>query len=187
MTLENMKVAVATLDPAKAFGLSAFGPLHFRRVSNGVPGDWRPLATLVRLPVLKGLECPPAGPGATCELSGVNLFLLDSLSDDPQFSQPTKVPDGFTGQVLPVQRPTAGRLYVKLRDDPSVVSTVAIDLSAAPVPQDARPAAPHTPDSSVQQPLMQAPAPPAPQTQPNAAVGGAANQAAQASVSPHSP
>jgi hypothetical protein len=189
MTLESMKVAVATLDPAKAFGLSAFGPLRFRRVSNGVPGDWRPLATLVRLPVLKGLECPPAASsGATCELSGVNLFLLDSLSDDPQFSQPTKVPDGFTGQVLPVQRPTAGRLYVKLRDDPSVVSTVAIDLAAAPVPQDAHPAAPHTQDSPVQQPLTQAPLPPAPPTQTNAAVGGAVNQAAaQASVSPHSP
>jgi hypothetical protein len=128
MTLQNTKVAVATLDPAKALGSSAFGPLQFRVVSRGVAGDWRPLATLVRLPVLKSVECPPAGSGTSCELSGANLFLLDSVSGDPQFSQATLVPDGFTGSAVPVQRPTEGHIYVKLRDDPSVVSTVAFDV-----------------------------------------------------------
>src|SRR3546814_1604697 len=54
--LENSKVALASLEPAKAFGFSAFGPLKFRPVVNGVAGDWQALATLVRLPVLKRSE-----------------------------------------------------------------------------------------------------------------------------------
>ena len=58
MTLENAKVALATLDPAKAFGGSAFGPLKFRVIVNGAAGDWQPLATLVRLPELQNLKCP---------------------------------------------------------------------------------------------------------------------------------
>src|SRR3984893_14797132 len=136
MTLENSNVAVATLDPAKAFGSSAFGPLRFRMVSTGVAGDWRPLATLVRLPVLKSLECP-ATLEMDCKLSGVNLFLLDSVSGDPQFTQPVQVPDGFPGRALPVPRPTEGQLYVKLRDDPSVISVAVLDLRPPPseVPQ----------------------------------------------------
>jgi hypothetical protein len=156
MTLQNAKVAVATLDPARAFGGSAFGLLRFRRVSEGVAGDWQPLATLVRLPLLKSIDCP-ASTADACKLSGANLFLLDSISGDPQFSQPTQVPDGFTGQSLPVQHPTSGHLYVKLRDDPSVVSTVAFDT---PPPQHAAdapaPAAPGAPP----------PTPPAPQALP---------------------
>ena len=43
LTLADAKVAVATFDPAKAFGFSAFGPLKFRVVNKGVAGDWQPL------------------------------------------------------------------------------------------------------------------------------------------------
>ena len=55
LMLENPSVAVATLNPAKAFGGSAFGPLQFRINSKGVTGDWQQLASLVRLPTLKEL------------------------------------------------------------------------------------------------------------------------------------
>jgi len=144
MTLQNTQIAVATLDPGKAFGPSAFGPLHFRRVSGGVAGEWQPLGTLVRLPQLKSIDCPQSAADA-CRLSGSNLFLLDSVSGDPQFSQPTQVPDGFTGQSLPVQRPTAGQLYVKLRDDPGVVSTVAFEVPALAPAQEQGPPAPPEP------------------------------------------
>ena len=61
--LADAHVAVARLDPAKAFGSSAFGPLRFRVVADGVPGSWVPLATLVRLPRLTSLECPDHGGG----------------------------------------------------------------------------------------------------------------------------
>jgi hypothetical protein len=133
LTLENSKVALATLDPAKAFGGSAFGPLKFRVIANGASGDWQPLATLVRLPVLQTLKCP-AGADEQCRLSGSNLFLVDSVASDPQFSNSVAVPDGFPGYVLPVPRPQSGELYVKLRDDPSVVNQVTLAAEKLPPP-----------------------------------------------------
>jgi hypothetical protein len=133
MTLENAKVALATLDPAKAFGGSAFGPLKFRIVESGTAGDWQPLATLVRLPELHDLKCP-AGADEECRLSGTNLFLVDSVASDPQFDHPVEVPDGFPGYVLPVPHPAGGQLYLKLRDDPSVVNQVTLAAENLPPP-----------------------------------------------------
>ncbi len=133
MTLENGKVALATLDPAKAFGGSAFGPLKFRVIENGTAGDWQPLATLVRLPELHDLKCPP-GADEQCRLSGSNLFLVDSVASDPQFANPVAVPDGFPGYVLPVPHPRGGELYLKLRDDPSVVNQVTLAAETLPPP-----------------------------------------------------
>ncbi len=125
ITLENAQVAVATVNPAKAFGASAFGLLQFRLVSKGIAGDWQPLGNLVRLPILKDLTCPPT-PELACKLSGSNLFLVDSVSNDPEFRHPTQVPDGFLGSALPVPHPGAGPLYVKLRDDSSVINPTTL-------------------------------------------------------------
>jgi hypothetical protein len=132
VTLENSQVAVATLNPAKAFGASAFGPLQFRVVAKGMTGDWQPLGTLVRLPVLKDLTCPSTAELA-CKLTGSNLFLIDSLSNDPAFAHPVQVPDGFLGSALPVPHPTAGTLYVKLRDDPSIINLTTLETQQLPV------------------------------------------------------
>jgi hypothetical protein len=127
---------VATLDPGKAFGTSAFGPLQFRVVTaTGVPGDWQKLGTLVRLPVLKDLKCPST-PDLACKLSGSNLFLVDSISSDPGFSHPVQVPDGFPGYSMPVPHPTDGNLYVKLRDDPSVVNSSGLGAQVLPPTSD---------------------------------------------------
>jgi hypothetical protein len=131
LMLENSQVAVATLNPSKAFGGAAFGPLQFRIVSIGAVGDWQPLVNLVRLPMLKDLKCP-ATPELACKLSGSNLFLIDAVSDDPTFEHSVKVPDGFLGSALPVPHPTAGSLYVKLRDDPSVVNKTALATQEIP-------------------------------------------------------
>ncbi len=125
LTLQDARIAVARLDPAKAFGPSTFGPLRYRVVSHGVAGDWQSVATLVRLPVLKELSCPD-GTDGPCRLIGVNLFLLDSVSADSRFGAPTSIPDGFTGSVLSVPRPAKGELYVKLRDDPGVISVAVL-------------------------------------------------------------
>lgn len=137
LTLEDAKIALATLDPAKAFGPSAFGQLQFRVVDDGVPGSWQPLATLVRLPVLHDLKCP-ADPDQPCRLTGANLFLVDSVSSDPAFANPVQVPDGFPGYLLPVPHPAAGELYLKLRDDPGVINQVALNAEPIPVPPAAR-------------------------------------------------
>lgn len=131
--LENSKVALATIEPAKAFGFSAFGPLKFRAVVNQVAGDWQPLATLVRLPILRTLKCP-ADPKLACVLSGADLFLLDSVSGTPQFDQAVQVSDGFPGASLPVPHPTSGKLYVKLRDEPGVINPVVLDVQTLPSP-----------------------------------------------------
>ena len=137
LTLADAKVAVATLDPAKAFGSSAFGPLKFRVVNKSAAGDWQSLATLVRLPVLQALQCPSA-PEQTCKLTGSNLFLVDSVSGDPEFKDAVQVPDGFPGRALPVPRPGKSGLYLKLRDDPAVVNSATVVAEELPAPPAAR-------------------------------------------------
>ncbi|MGC2459869.1 MAG: hypothetical protein WA446_02665 [Steroidobacteraceae bacterium] len=144
ITLEDAEVAVVRLDPARALGPSAFGPLHFRVVAHDATGDWQPLVTLVRLPMLNDLKCP-ATRELACKLSGSSLFLVDSVSSNPQFDHPVQVPDGFPGYALPVPRPTDGPLYVKLRDDPSVVNVTTLVAQQLPPSSDeiARAAARH--------------------------------------------
>jgi hypothetical protein len=129
--LETARVAVATLDPAKAFGFSAFGPLKFRAVIGAVAGDWQPLTSLVRLPVLRELKCP-ANPALACRLSGSDLFLLEAVSGNAQFEQAVQVSDGFPGSSLPVPHPVDGKLYVKLRDEPSQINAVMLDAQLLP-------------------------------------------------------
>jgi hypothetical protein len=127
LTLESAQVAVATLNPSKAFGPSTFGALKFRLNVKGVTSDWQPLANLVRLPSLQELKCP-AAPELACKLIGINLFLIDSVAGDPEFTHPMLVPDGFLGSALPVPHPTAGPLYVRLRDNPLVINPTLLTV-----------------------------------------------------------
>jgi hypothetical protein len=130
LMLQDQQTALAVLHPAKSLGASAFGPLRFRPVAaDGEKGDWHPLVTLVRLPKLQELRCPNS-PDQQCTLHGSSLYLLDSISTDPQFQQSTPVPDGFSGSTLNVPHPSGADLYVKLRDDRSAVNKV--DLPVLP-------------------------------------------------------
>lgn len=130
LTMQDEQTVLARLDPRKGLGASAFGPLRFRPVSStGEKGDWQPLITLVRLPTLEGLRCPNSNE-QQCILSGSGLYLLDSISTDPQFQQSMPVPDGFAGSTLKVPHPGGQDLYVKLRDDPSTVNK--LDLPVLP-------------------------------------------------------
>ncbi|MGA9632360.1 MAG: hypothetical protein WBQ63_13115 [Candidatus Acidiferrales bacterium] len=128
LVLEDSKNALAILDPLKSFGPSAFGPVQFRAVSaDGEKGDWQPLANLVRIPSLKEVRCPD-DPTQQCSLSGSNLFLLDSVASDPQFKNMVPVPLGYVDSSLNVPRPVGTLLYIKLRDDPTTVDTVALPV-----------------------------------------------------------
>ena len=132
LVLQDAQTALGVLDPAKAFGASAFGPLRFRAIdANGTAGEWQNLGTLVRLPALKEIRCsvPTA---KTCALSGSDLFLLSAVSTSPDFDEDAQVPDGFTGTTLDVPRPSpasaAESLYLKLRDDPTAVQNVNLPV-----------------------------------------------------------
>jgi hypothetical protein len=128
LQLQDSQTVLATLDPLKSFGASAFGALRFRPVdSDGAVGDWQPLVTLVRIPALKDVRCPDAA-DKQCMLSGTNLFLIDSVASDEQFTHNVAVPSGFVDSTLRVPRPNGTLLYVKLRDDPSVVNRVVLPV-----------------------------------------------------------
>lgn len=126
LTLQDSQTVIAVLDPLKSFGASAFGPLRFRPVdADGGKGDWQPLATLVRIPSLKEVRCPNS-PDKQCGLAGSNLFLIDSVASDPEFTHTISVPIGFADSSLNVPRPNGTLLYIKLRDDPATVNTLTL-------------------------------------------------------------
>jgi hypothetical protein len=122
LTLEDSRNVLIELEPLKTFGRSCFGALRFRPVSaDGRKGDWQPLAILVRVPFLTELHCTKSS-DKQCSLSGSNLFLIDSVASDPEFNNRVEVPVGFMNTMLAVPRPVGELLYIRLRDDPSIVS-----------------------------------------------------------------
>lgn len=126
LVLQDAHNVLATLDPLKSFGPSAFGPLRFRPVdSNGTKGDWQALVTLVRTPSLKEIRCP-AKPDEQCTLIGTRLFLIDSVAADPEFKHTVSIPIGFAETSVSVPRIEGAPMYVKLRDDPSIANTVIL-------------------------------------------------------------
>ena len=124
---QDAQTVMATLDPLKSFGPSAFGPLRFRAVDGVAKGDWQPLATLVRFPALKEVRCPES-PDKQCVLRGTNLFLISSVASDPEFKHSVPVPEGFVASTLSVPRPENSLLYVKLRDNPTSVNPAAVSV-----------------------------------------------------------
>src|SRR6266403_938159 len=128
LVMQDAETALATLEPLKSFGASAFGALRFRAISEeGRKGDWLPLATLVRLPALKEIRCPDS-PDNQCRLSGTNLFLLESVASDPQFTHNIPVPAGFADTSLTVPRPNGTLLYIKLRDEPGTANMAVLPV-----------------------------------------------------------
>lgn len=128
LILQDASSALAVLDPLKAFGPAAFGPLQFRAVdAEGTKGDWQSLATLVRIPSLTEIRCPDS-PEKDCTLHGSNLFLLESVAADPKFTTPVAVPAGYVDESIAVPRPNGTLLYIKLRDDPSTTATASLPV-----------------------------------------------------------
>jgi hypothetical protein len=175
LVLQDNSTILGSFDPLKSFGPSAFGKLQLRVIdASGAPGDWIPLGTLVRVPVVASVKCarathaaaaaaaaaatraadasdapattaasgppPPVNDTATpaandpnmqCTLNGTSLFLIDSISSDPQFTHSVSVPDGYTNPTLAVPRPSSGELYLHLRDDPTIANTITVPPNAA--------------------------------------------------------
>ena len=153
LMLEDTSTAMASLAPLARFGLSAFGPVAVRVISDeGIPGDWITLGTLVRLPTFKDLRCPRAA-NKPCMLTGANLFLVSLIAATPDLSNATDVPQDFTGTQLNVPHPVNGTLSLRLRDDPTTVQTLTL-----PVTPTSPPTGPQTPTPP--QPAATTPAPP---------------------------
>lgn len=131
LTLQDSRTVFAVLDPMKLLGPSAFGPLKFRPVAaDGAEGDWQPLINLVRVPALTDVRCSTRD--KQCTLSGDKLFLIDEVSADPDFNNSVKVPDGFAEAALVIPPLKGKTLYLKLRDDPTVVDTAVAPAPASP-------------------------------------------------------
>lgn len=148
LIMQNHHTLVGTLDPLKAFGTSAFGPLRLRAVDpDGTAGDWIPLITLVRLPTLNDVHCPSEA-SQPCTVTGSGLYLVDSIATDAGFTNPTGVPEGFIGTTLSLSRPGKTGFYLKLRDDPTAanVVTIPVSIQRPPVTQRAQKVAPPKPE-----------------------------------------
>jgi hypothetical protein len=127
LVLQDDYTAVATLDPLKAFGQSAFGKLQMRPVAaDGTPGNWTPLGILVRAPQITAVHCTTTA-APTCTIDASNLFFVQSFGAAKDFSNPTDVPTGFAENNFAVPTPSDGEtLYLKLRDDPSAVASITL-------------------------------------------------------------
>jgi len=116
-------VLVATMR-ASDLPPASFGPLRYRLVkADGQLGAWQPLATLARLPRITGFACDSGG-SLPCTLTGRNLFLLDAVGADGDFTRAASVQPGFTGSSLKVPRPADGALHLRLRDAPQAKVTL---------------------------------------------------------------
>lgn len=104
-------VVVATIAPQAAFGPAVSGELRIRAWRGGAAGDWQKLATLVRLPVLTGIECRDA-----CTVTGRDLFLIAAIGTAPDMTGAVTLPGGFVGTSVSVPRGGDGTLYLKLHD-----------------------------------------------------------------------
>ena len=151
MVLQDAHTAIGSLYPAKVFGASAFGPLQFRAVlGDGTAGDWMPLGSLVRTPVILSVVCPrplvrpgsgastdvPPAADAGCTMTGSDLFLIDSVAGDSSFSSPAAVPVGFAGDSMPVPRPADNHtLYLKLRDDTATSVSLSVPSGNSQAPR----------------------------------------------------
>jgi hypothetical protein len=127
LVLQDDHTAVATLDPLKAFGQSAFGPLAMRPVAaDGTMGDWTRLGVLVRTPEISEVKCTTAD-AVTCAVNGKNLFLVQSFGAEKDFAKSADVPTGFAQGEFAVPTPADGAtLYLKLRDDPGAAAIVKL-------------------------------------------------------------
>jgi hypothetical protein len=129
LMLEDADTALGVVEPLTKFGSSAFGPLQARAISaDGVPGEWVPLGTLVRIPGFRDLHCPRSL-SKPCTLTGTNLFLALSISSTPDFDDSVDVPADFTGTQLTVPHPVNGDLYLRLRDDPETIQTLSMSVT----------------------------------------------------------
>jgi hypothetical protein len=163
LLLQDPHTIVATLDPLRSFGPSAFGALRMRAiypVAASRHGDRHPseASTDTAATTIDSDTDDPASPASdwqplvtlvriptlsqlqcpvevaqSCTITGLNFFLLQAVSASPDFSNPLPVPDGYTGTTLTVPHASAATVFFKLRDDPASIDSAILPMPAPPV------------------------------------------------------
>jgi hypothetical protein len=163
LLLQDPHTIVATLDPLRSFGPSAFGALRMRAIYPAPAGHHNehhpseaskePEAASAETatddpaspasdwqPLVTLVRIPtlsqlqcPADVTQPCTVTGLSFFLLQGVSANPDFSNPISVPDGFTGSTLSVPHPSAGTIFFKLRDDPTSINSAILPMPAPAV------------------------------------------------------
>lgn len=92
LVLQDNSTILGSFDPLKAFGPSAFGKLQLRAIdASGAPGDWIPLGTLVRVPIIASVKCArSARAAATAAASAASR--ATAAGDTPVASEGTPPP-----------------------------------------------------------------------------------------------
>ena len=133
LILQDERTVVAAFSPLKVFGESGFGKLAMRPVAkDGTKGAWKELGTLIRTPKVTDIQCTYAGL-STCLVKGAHLFFVQSFSASKSFEHAVEVPMGFDETQFAVPAPLdRSTIYLKLRDDPSVMATISLLMERAP-------------------------------------------------------
>jgi hypothetical protein len=109
LILEGPDTVLATLQPLRAFGPSAFGPIRMRAVTpEGSAGDWLPLVTLVRLPTFTRLSCPvaPSPPRSkSAKATATSASSTTSDSAAPVAEVESAAPSADTAAATPAPAP----------------------------------------------------------------------------------
>jgi hypothetical protein len=121
-------------EPAQANLKSEKPPATENRLVTEKSGDSKADEKTTESPKPAGLEIKPGEGKAEqeCTLAGDKLFLIDSISADPDFTSSITVPDGFVEARLTIPAPKGKTLYIKLRDDPSIVDTAVLPVTEVP-------------------------------------------------------
>jgi hypothetical protein len=99
LILQDTATMLGSFDPLKSFGPSAFGKLQLRAIdSSGAPGDWLPLGTLVRVPVIASVKCQRATRAAAAAAAESHV---DATSDAPATAESTGPPPPVSGAATP--------------------------------------------------------------------------------------
>lgn len=111
VVMQDATTLLASFDPLKSFGPSAFGKLQLRAIdASGAPGDWLPLGTLVRVPLVAAVHCQrlsKAAPAPAAESDAPKATEGQTASGQTAAGQ-TAAGQTAAGQTAAVNPPTPG-------------------------------------------------------------------------------
>jgi hypothetical protein len=101
LVLQDSSTLLGSFDPLKSFGPSAFGKLQLRALdSSGAPGDWIPLGTLVRVPMIASVKCARATKAAAAATAAAATRAA-AASDAPAASEGSGPPPPVNDAATP--------------------------------------------------------------------------------------